>query len=321
MGDSARSPEVPRVLSNRAITIGALVVLGLTLTTMTVLIVVFREAPPKTVLEVIRTSASLGVGTGGGAALWLAARRQRSTEISIRRRDHDAAETRVTELYGRAAEQLSADKAPVRLAGLFALERLGQTYPAHRQTIVDLVCAYLRMPPEVPEESETEEYGGPQEFEVRQAAQRILATHLRVTEDDETDRWFWSDITLNLSGASLHTFTFSRCRVRSASFANAVFHGPAVFRGTTFDSGADFRGVRFTGLGDFRRVTFLGEGVTFRGASFEGEVDFGTQTTATLTGAFTRTEECFRRKWPAEWAERTTEASPEWAELVPGKSP
>lgn len=317
MGDSARSPEVPRALSNRAITIGALVVLGLTLTTMTVLIVVFREAPPKTVLETIRTSASLGVGTGGGAALWLAARRQRSTEISIRRRDHDAAETRVTELYGRAAEQLSADKAPVRLAGIFALERLGQTYPDHRQTIVDLVCAYLRMPPEG---AGAEEYGGPQEFEVRQTAQRILATHLRVTEDGEAERRFWPDITLNLAGASLHTFTFSRCRVRSASFANAVFHGPAVFRGTTFESGADFRGVRFTGLGDFRRVTFLGEGVTFRGTSFEGEVDFGTQTTATLTGVFTRTDERFRRKWPADWAEQATEDS-EWAELVPGKSP
>ena len=30
--------------------------------------------------------------------------------------------------------------------GLYALERLGQANPAHRQTFVNIVCAYLRTP-------------------------------------------------------------------------------------------------------------------------------------------------------------------------------
>jgi hypothetical protein len=59
---------------------------------------------------------------------------------------HDAAERRITELYTKAADQLGSAKAPVRLAGLYALERLAQGNPTHRQTIVDVICAYLWMP-------------------------------------------------------------------------------------------------------------------------------------------------------------------------------
>src|SRR5262249_33582048 len=50
------------------------------------------------------------------------------------------------ELYTKAVEQLGSDKAPVRLGGLYALERLAQDNSAHRQTIVNVICAYLRMP-------------------------------------------------------------------------------------------------------------------------------------------------------------------------------
>ncbi|MDP9866447.1 hypothetical protein J2S55_005713 [Streptosporangium brasiliense] len=39
----------------------------------------------------------------------------------------------------------------MRLAGLYALERLAQDNPGHRQTIVNVICAYLRMPYTPPE--------------------------------------------------------------------------------------------------------------------------------------------------------------------------
>ncbi|WP_031171361.1 hypothetical protein [Streptosporangium roseum] len=54
-------------------------------------------------------------------------------------------------MYTKAAEQLGHAGAAVRLAGLYALERLAQDNPGHRQTIVNVICAYLRMlytPPE-----------------------------------------------------------------------------------------------------------------------------------------------------------------------------
>jgi hypothetical protein len=53
---------------------------------------------------------------------------------------------RITELYTKAVEQLGSEKAPVRLGGLYALERLAQDNKEHRQTIVNVICAYLRMP-------------------------------------------------------------------------------------------------------------------------------------------------------------------------------
>src|SRR5215472_9804159 len=49
-------------------------------------------------------------------------------------------------LYTKALEQLGSDQAPVRFSGLHALERLAQDNPAHRQAVVNVICAYLRMP-------------------------------------------------------------------------------------------------------------------------------------------------------------------------------
>jgi hypothetical protein len=83
----------------------------------------------RTQLEAIKTAGTIGVGTGGAAALLLAARRQRTAEIALKQKDRDqvhqervaaateadAAARRITELYTKAADQLGSDKAPVRL--------------------------------------------------------------------------------------------------------------------------------------------------------------------------------------------------------------
>lgn len=104
-------------------------------------------------LEAIKLAASVVVGTGSVAALLLAARRQRVSELDLLQRDrvadinrHDADERRATELYTAAAEQLASDKAPVRMAGMYALSRLGERNGNLRKTIINLLCAYLRMP-------------------------------------------------------------------------------------------------------------------------------------------------------------------------------
>lgn len=113
-----------------------------------VLVSTFGSGSPqdKIRLEAIKLAGTIAVGTGGVAALLLTARRQRTTELDLVQKGHDADERRITELFTAAAQQLASDKAPVRLAGLYALSRLGQSSPDHRQTIVHLWCAYLRMP-------------------------------------------------------------------------------------------------------------------------------------------------------------------------------
>lgn len=310
-----RGPDEHRVLSTRTI-VGWAIGLGVVavLSMFTLWLVLGGGGQRASVqLNIIRTSFSIVVGGGGAAALLLAARRQRATELDLKQKDHDATETRVTELYGRAADQLGSDKAPVRLAGIFALERLAQSHPDHRQTIVDLICAYLRMPFEPALDTEAD---NAQEQEVRQTAQSVLTAHLRPAGDAAG---YWPDIDLNLAGATLSKLTFTHCVLRSATFADAVFVGPAVFRGSEFELDADFRNARFTGLADFRRVTFGGENSTFRGARFEGEVDFGQHTVAPLAGAGTRTDTGERRKWPDGWLEQPSPESAGWALLVVSK--
>jgi hypothetical protein len=152
-------------------------------------------------LDAVRTGLAAGAGAGAAVGLMLAFRRQHHQEIATDLSDRDATERRITELYTKAVEQLGNDKAPVRLGGLYALERLAQDNPAHRQTIVNVICAYLRMPfsgtaptrkpePEATQypkepaaETETRTDGiadtWQQERQVRLTAQRILAEHLR----------------------------------------------------------------------------------------------------------------------------------------------
>ncbi|MDP9868352.1 MULTISPECIES: pentapeptide repeat-containing protein [Streptosporangium] len=112
----------------------------------------------------IQTALAAGAGVGAAVTLMPAFRRQRHQEHAAHvtaylaernaalaeqvadNTKHDATERRVTDLYTKAAEQLGHGKAAVRLAGLYALERLAQDNPGHRQTIVNVICAYLRMP-------------------------------------------------------------------------------------------------------------------------------------------------------------------------------
>lgn len=302
-----------RVLSARTITAWGIGLLVLAAGSVAVLLVTLGSGEPRdgVRLDVIRTASSIVLGAGGAAALLLTARKQRYTELDLVHKDHDAAERRVTELYGKAADQLGSDKAPVRLAGLYALERLGQGNPAHRQTIVHLLCAYLRMPftppPDLRDRIGPRDAARLQEQEVRQTATGLLARHLRPDRPES----YWPDIELDLSNATLVKLTLTHARLRRASFVGATFVGPATFRGTEFTGQADFREARFRGLADFRRVVF-GDAV-FRGARFSGETDFGVHTPAVLAGALTKVGDV-RRKWPDGWAERPNGDG--WAVLV-----
>ncbi|GAB2984848.1 hypothetical protein GCM10017788_78340 [Amycolatopsis acidiphila] len=222
--------------------------------------------------DALKIGLSVGVGSGGLLALYLAWRRQRSTEDTLAHQQEvaldnqaDALERRITELYTKAAEQLGSGKAPVRLAGLYALERLAQGTESQRQTIVNLLCAYLRMPDEV---------GGTQEREVRLTAQRILAHHQRPGFDSEHPaETFWPDVDLDLTGATLVDADFSHCRLRAPRLGGVTFAGPAGFDETTFLGDARFEDVTFTAEARFDNATFT-RNAWFDGVVFTGKAGF-----------------------------------------------
>jgi hypothetical protein len=281
-------------------------------------------------VDAVRTGLAAGAGAGAAVTLMLAFRRQAHQE-------YDTAERRITELYNAAAEQLGSDKAPVRLTALYTLERLANDNPLHQQTIVNIICAYLRMPytppqdydgaadrtqgtarvnkrryqaarrgrqliPEpVPAEPDPHE-----ERQVRVTAQRLLTTHLdRAAKASGTH---WRGITLDLRGATLLDFDLLRCELATADFSNATFSGFADFGFATFSDRADFSNATFSSIADFRFTTFSSI-ANFRFTTFSGSADFGFATFSRRAGLKdARVIDVTRRHiWPPGWTVERTE--------------
>jgi hypothetical protein len=201
-------------------------------------------------LDALKIGLSIGVGSGGTVALYLAWRRQRSTEADLDNRERalthqqqvgadtkahqelvieetriDAVERRITDLYTSAVEQLGSAHAPVRLGGLYALERLGENHENQRETIINVLCAYLRMryaDPLFPGDEATPEQldryeQHVQEAQVRVTAQRILHRHRRQAFTQE----YWQGVSIDLAGANLTDGNLSRANLTRANLARA----------------------------------------------------------------------------------------------------
>lgn len=297
-----RKSKNHQVLSNLTIWFWALILVLVAVGSVWGMLYFFGNDPKgSTRLEAIRIASTVVVGTGGAAALLLAARRQRFSEL-------DGTERRITELQTKAAEQLGHEKAAVRLAGLHSLERLANDHPSHRQTIVDIICAYLRMPftpppdrlPARPIAGNLRNRREPawqrrsfetsvsnslieerfQEQQVRQTAQRILQAHLtpnrRWKKSWPRNPYFWKDIRLDLSGATLENLDLARCEITSGLFNGCHFIGRRTcFSFACVRGGMLFRGAKFSAnKTNFSFVRFHGAVTAFDHASFDGTTDF-----------------------------------------------
>lgn len=247
-------------------------------------------------IEAIKTGLTVGVGAGGAFVLLLAARRQwlneraqAHLEATAQITQHDATERRITDLYGGAVSQLGSERAPARIGALYALERLAQTYPSYRQTVVDVICAYLRVDFEEiqtgaaahgPEQRAAPEPSSPAtngELQVRVVAQRILITHLR--EDRERDdrggeidqHDHWSGIRVDLTGATLSEWDWTGVAPSVAIFDRARFLNGANFAHARFKTDVWLRDVRFELYANFYCVKFHRRAI-FNGVRSEGKI-------------------------------------------------
>lgn len=201
-------------------------------------------------------------GAGALVALIVAYRRQRLAEAdSIRDR------TRVfNERFIAIAAQLGDTQAAVRLAGVHAMAGLADEWEENRQTCVDVLCAYLRMPYQpTPDEGApaADRLAFAANQEVRHTIIRIISAHLRPSAETS-----WQGIDLDFTGVYFD----------GGSFTDVEFScGSVKFTGARFVGGTiGFDGTKFSGANvDFSKARFLDGTIRFSGAQFsDGTVSF-----------------------------------------------
>ncbi|CAL9621925.1 hypothetical protein SUDANB121_05868 (plasmid) [Nocardiopsis dassonvillei] len=224
-------------------------------------------------LDSIATRAfAVVAGLGGVALLMIAYRRQRTNETGDRRETIKLFNERFTAAY----TELGSEEAAVRLGAVHALAHLADDAPSEEevQMVIDVLCAYLRMPytpaPGPLSEGATDDQVAKHRErelkfasfrEVRHTIIRIIGNHLRADT-----RWRGKN------------YDFTGTVFDGGDFSGAHFTGGAVdFVEAEFASGrVDFEGAVFSGATvDFDVAKFSDATVDFHGAKFlDGHVFF-----------------------------------------------
>jgi hypothetical protein len=217
--------------------------------------------------DALKIVLSVVAGIGAVVALTVAYRKQDQGESAEHREETKLFNDR----FGKAADQLGSDKAAVRLAGVYAMTGLADDWREGRQTCIDVLCAYVRMPwPEPPPPSEAGSEAGAasaetestsetpavtareiaEEGQVRHTIIRVIREHIRPGKLGDVDRWHRHHF--DFAGAVFHGADLSEIAVNDETivdFGGAMFSG-----GTVGFGGAMFLG-RHCGL---RRRDVLG---------------------------------------------------------------
>lgn len=215
----------------------------------------------------------------------------------------------------RAVQQLGDSSPQVRIAGVYALADVADTYEGpYHQRVVDILCGYLRTDRLLKDADGNTRYftnkdGTPNhdsplstDGAVESTILSVLANHLRTTSENsfekKTSPGPWSHCTLNLHGTTLtESINFTGSHIGAfnaqdlkltgrATFQDSVFINHAVFINLIFTHDIDFSGATFTQQAHFSDATFKGElylnGTHFTDVYFDG-AEFGQKTSFTLT--------------------------------------
>ncbi|MEU8343764.1 pentapeptide repeat-containing protein [Spirillospora sp. NPDC048832] len=250
-----------------------------------------KQITSSVLFDLVKLSFAVVAGLGGLVALVVAYRKQRTEENAALREDTKLHSDRFT----AAVAQLGDSSPAVQLGGVHALAGLADDAPTRqlRQTCIDVLCAYLRLPYDPDPGDAPAEGQDPAEHararaafrairEVRHTVIRIIGNHLR---DDAAVSWQghdldFTDVIFDGGDFSHATFNANRVSFRSARFAggrvsfkNARFEGGTVaFTNTRFEDGTvTFDDARFAGgIVSFYGARFAGGSVGFVGARFAG---------------------------------------------------
>jgi hypothetical protein len=199
---------------------------------------------------------------------------RRATSRELERTLAEQRTRTLNERFATAAGQLGDDKpSAVRLAGVYAMAGLADDWAENRQTCVDVLCAFLRLPYD-PDPGEDAAPAARAAYlakrEVRHTVIRVIAAHLK---DGAAASWQG-----RRHGPLHRRQVLPRHDGATASWQGLNFD----FTGVVFDGG-DFTGARFSGgtvrftgarfsrgTVDFHFAVFSGGTVDFSGAQFSG---------------------------------------------------
>lgn len=246
--------------------------------------------------EAIKVALTAVAGIGGVAYLVIRYKTEQRETASI-------ADTKVQ----AAVNQLGSDSASTRIAGVYALTDIADTYKGrYRQRVVNILCGYLRSDRET---YVLDKFGQPIKDEsghliksensdeaVETTIRDMFLVHLRKERRDKKSRivirqqvksdQLWCNCGFDLHGAIFHGnvsfigLTFNK----RASFRNATFNGRAKFDKTYFNGFTNFQNTEFKDSADFNYAIFRSNRTCFNatvdreaslvGAQFHGGVTF-----------------------------------------------
>ena len=243
--------------------------------------------PEKQAESIVKIALTLVGGVGAVAYLVIKYQEQQQAGRAEKREKDRIVDTKMQD----AINQLGSDKASTRIAGVYALTDIADTYRGgYRQRVVDILCGYLR--------SDRETYplgedgkpatGLPRSGDADKAVESTILSmfvaHLKKGPRDENgdvtlrqqvrNDQLWCDCSFDLHGATFH---------EDVRLIGTTFEHGLNFQGTKFERGANFSGAHFTGGASFSGAHFTGgadfggadlDGANFSGAHFTGGANF-----------------------------------------------
>jgi hypothetical protein len=233
--------------------------------------------------EAIKTGGLAGGAIVALYALWLNDRRRKveeaRQELESQRIDHDRSRV-ADERFARAVELLGHDAAQVRVGAMHALAGLAKSRVEYTQTVLDILCAYLRRPFNR-DEDDLEDYDEQNEIEleVRLTSQRLIEDLLPRIEEKNPVRY-----DLNLTKAHLHYMDLSYRQVgdlilrvahlnESNAFHHMVVHGHVYLTEAEANGRFHMHHTEFRGKAWFSRFKARGLAVLTE-SKFLGETKF-----------------------------------------------
>ena len=278
-------------------------VLAAVLVTVATVVVLLLVEPKLSKAEALKTGGLSGGAVVALYALWLNDRRRRTEEAR-----HELESDKVAdERFARSVEMLGHEADQVRVGALHALAGLTGSAPRYKQTVLDVLCAYLRRPFDHPgydslysgdpdklprKRSDEDLATSDREREVRRTAQRLITDLLPFGMDQDATRYH-----LDLTGANLEYFRLSGRRIGRLTARRANFYGitmvneldaskPTLLSGAVFHGRVSAADARFDGGLSLQDTTFAGE-FDVRGAEVSTFLHLSTDLPKPTTGVLT----------------------------------